>query len=126
MTHPNEDLLRRAYQLRERAEVEPLRQWLDDEVVWHGAGGDLRGPEQVLTMLARADEIVGRTQSHEVHALLANDEYGIVFNTVRAERADRNVRYEDRHVHVYRFRHGRIVEFWGFLADPQAAAEFWA
>jgi ketosteroid isomerase-like protein len=126
MSHPNEDLLRRAYQLRNQAAVEPLREWLHHEVVWHTEGADLRGPEAVLTMLAHADEIVGRTQSHDVHALLADDEYGMVFNTVRAARFDRNVRYEDRHVHVYRFSDGRIVEYWGFLGDPQAAEEFWA
>jgi hypothetical protein len=34
------------------------------------------GPEQVLAMLGGADEVVGRTQSHDVHAVLAADNYG--------------------------------------------------
>jgi hypothetical protein len=48
MGHPNEDLLRRAYGLRDQAEVAPLLQRLHDDVVWHTDGGDLRGPDQVL------------------------------------------------------------------------------
>jgi ketosteroid isomerase-like protein len=124
--HPNEDLLRRAYGLRDQAEVAPLRQWLHDEVVWHTDGDDLHGPDQVLAMLTGADEVVGRTQSHHVHAVLADDNYGMVFNTVRATRTDRDLQYEDRQVHVYRFSDGRIIEYWGFLGDPRAAEDFWA
>jgi ketosteroid isomerase-like protein len=60
----------------------------------------------------------------EVHALFANDEYGMVLVTVRAERQGR--RFEDRQVHVYRFRGGRIAEFWLFPGDRQANEEFWA
>jgi hypothetical protein len=47
-------------------------------------------------------------------------------NTVRATRDDVGRSYEDLHVHVYRFRHGRIIEFWGMAHDPQANASFWA
>jgi ketosteroid isomerase-like protein len=45
---------------------------------------------------------------------------------VRATRADVGRSYEDLHVHAYRFQDGRIIEFWGFLHDPEAAGEFWA
>ena len=48
------------------------------------------------------DEIASGTISREVHALFANDEYGMVLVTVRAER--QGPRFEDRQVHVYRFR----------------------
>jgi ketosteroid isomerase-like protein len=126
MTHGTAEVLRRAYAVRERAEVDPLRQWLHDEVVWHAESGDLHGPQAVVAMLAEADRIVGRTQSHEIHTILADDYYGVVLNTVRATRADVDRSYEDLHVHVYRFSNGRIIEFWGFRHDPQAAAEFWA
>jgi ketosteroid isomerase-like protein len=126
MGHPNADVLRRAYAVRDRAEVDPLRQWLHDDVVWHTESGDLKGPESVMAMLAEADRILGRPQSHEIHTILADDDYGMVLNTVRASRADVGSTYEDLHCHVYRFRGGRIVEAWAFLREPQAAAEFWA
>jgi limonene-1,2-epoxide hydrolase len=125
MGHPNEDLLRRAYGLRDRAEVDPLRSWLHDDVVWHSEDRDLHGPAQVMAMLAEADEMAGRSQSHDVHAILADDDYGMVFNTVRAERIDGDLYYEDRHVDVYRFSNGRIIEYWGFFGDSQAAEDFW-
>jgi uncharacterized protein len=126
MSHPNADILRRAYAVRDRAEVEPVRQWLHEDVVWHLESGDLRGPQAVLAILAEADRTVGRTQSHEIHAILADDDYGIVLNTVRATRDEVGRSYEDLHVHVYRFRDGRIIEFWGMAHDPQTKASFWA
>ncbi|HSK56131.1 MAG TPA: nuclear transport factor 2 family protein [Jiangellales bacterium] len=126
MAHPHADVLRGAYAARDRAEVAPLRLWLHGDVVWHAKSGDLHGPQSVMAMLAEADRIVGRTQSHEIHTILADDDYGVVLTTVRATRADVGRSYEDLHVHAYRFRDGRIIEFWGFLHDPQAAAEFWA
>lgn len=126
MGQPNAEVLRRAYAVRDRAEVHPLRQWLHDDVVWHAESGDLHGPQEVMAMLAEADRLVGGSQSHEIHTVFADDDYGVVLNTVRAARADAGRSYEDLHVHVYRFSNGRIVEFWGFLHDPQAATEFWA
>lgn len=126
MEHPNAAVLRAAYAVRESAEVEPLRHWLHDDVVWHTQSGDLHGPAPVIAMLADADRAVGETQSHQIHAILADDDYGIVLNTVRATRDDVGRHYEDLHVHVYRFTDGRIIEVWGFLRDPQAATAFWA
>lgn len=124
MAHPNEELLRGAYGLRDRQEVSSLRETFHDDVVWHAQAGDLRGPDEVLEMLAGADEIAGGTTRREVHALFADDHYGIVLATVRAERPGR--RYEDRHVHVYRFREGRVAEFWEYLQDPQGHEKFWS
>lgn len=124
MVHPNEELLRAAYGLRDRAEVDPVGQWIHDDVVWHAEGGDLQGPEQVLAMLAESDNVAGGTIAREIHALFADDEYGMVLTTVRATRGD--LKYEDRQVHVYRFQDGRVIEYWGFLGDPQAAMEFWS
>ena len=124
MSHPNEDLLRRAYGMRNQGEVSGARELLRDDVVWHTLSGDVHGVERVLAMLAQSDEIASGTISREVHALFANDEYGMVLVTVRAERQGR--RFEDRQVHVYRFRGGRIAEFWLFPGDRQANEEFWA
>jgi ketosteroid isomerase-like protein len=126
MGHPNADVLRRAYAVRDRADVDPLLQWLHRDVVWHLDSGDLHGPQAVMAMLAEADRVVDRTQAHEIHTILADDDYGIVVNTVRATRDDAGRSYEDLHVHVYRFRDGRIIEFWGMAHDPQAATSFWA
>jgi uncharacterized protein len=124
MSHPNQDLLRGAYGMRNQGEVSGARDLLRDDVVWHTLSGDVHGVERVLAMLAQSDEIAGGTISREVHALFANDDYGMVLVTVRAERQGR--RFEDRQVHVYRFQDGRIAEFWLFPGDRQANEEFWA
>jgi ketosteroid isomerase-like protein len=75
-------------------------------------------------MLAGSDEMAAGSISREVHALFANDEYGMVLVTVRAERQDR--RFEDRQVHVYRFGDGKIAEFRLFPGDRRANEEFWS
>jgi uncharacterized protein len=124
MGHPNVELLRYAYGLRNRAEVASIGEMLDEEIVWHSLAGDLRGSSQVLSMLAGADETAGRTTAREIHALFADDEWGIVLVTVRAERPGR--RYEDRQVHCYRFRDGHVVEFWEYVTDQQAHRQFWS
>ncbi len=122
--HPTEDLLRQAYGLRNEGQVESLREMIHAEVVWHARGGDLLGPDEVLGMLEDSDEVAGGTTSREVHALFANDEYGMVLVTIRAQRGDN--RFEDRQVHVFRFEDGRVIEFWEYLGDPKAHDEFWS
>lgn len=124
MTHPNEELLRDAYGLRDRQEVGSVREAFHEDVVWHALSGDLHGRDQVLSMLAESDRTAGGTTTREVHAVFADDDHGMVLVTVRAERLRR--RYDDRQVHVYRFREGRIIEFWEFLGDPAAHKEFWS
>jgi hypothetical protein len=124
MSHPNEDLIRAAYGMRNQGEVSGTRDLFRDDVVWHTLSGDLHGVDQVLAMLAGSDEMAAGSISREVHALFANDEYGMVLVTVRAERQDR--RFEDRQVHVYRFGDGKIAEFRLFPGDRRATEEFWS
>jgi ketosteroid isomerase-like protein len=124
MSHPNEDLLRGAYGLRNQQEVTSFRDLMHEDIVFHLTGRDLHGPDEVLSMLASSDDIAGGTTRREVQALFADDDHGMVLVTIRAERPGR--RYEQRHVHVYRFRDGRIIEFWEFLSDPEAHREFWS
>jgi uncharacterized protein len=124
MDHPNADHLRLAYGLRDDQEVVAVGAWLHDSVTWHAPGGDLHGPGQVLSMLGQSDDVARGTTRREVHALFADDTYGIVLTTIRAERPGRT--FEDRQVHVYRFRDGKVIEFWEYLGDPHANEEFWS
>jgi ketosteroid isomerase-like protein len=124
MVHLNEGLLRGAYGLRDEQEVASFRDLLHEDIVFHMTGGDLHGPDEVLSMLASSDDIAGGTTQREVHALFADDDFGMVLVTIRAERPGR--RYEQRQVHVYRFVDGRIIEFWEYLQDPRQHEDFWS
>jgi ketosteroid isomerase-like protein len=124
MNHPNEDLLRIAYGMRNQGEVSGTRDLFLDDVLWHTLSGDVHGVDQVLAMLAASDEMAAGSISREVHALFANDDYGMVLVTVRAVRHGRP--FADRQVHVYRFRDGKIAEFWLFPGDRRAYEEFWS
>jgi ketosteroid isomerase-like protein len=122
--HPNEELLHAAYGMRDEGEVASVRDLFGEHVVWHTRRGDLHGPDEVAAMLGASDHIAEGSTAREVHAVLADDEYGMVFVTVRAQR--RGQRFEDRQVHVYRFAAGRIAEFWEFVSDQRAIEEFWS
>jgi ketosteroid isomerase-like protein len=124
MSHRNAELLQYAYGIRNQAEVASIAGMLHDDIVWHAVSGDLRGPDAVLTMLAGADQTAAGTTKREIHALFADDEYGMVLTTVRAARFGR--RYEDRQVHCYRFRDGQVIEFWEYVTDRAAHQEFWS
>lgn len=110
--------------MRNEGEIASVRDIFDDDVVWHALSGDLHGPDEVLSMLTASDKIAGGTTSREVHALFADEEYGVVIATIQAERPGR--RFEDRLVHVYRFRDGRIIEFWEYMGDRRTYEEFWS
>jgi uncharacterized protein len=123
-SHPNERLLRAAYGLRNEGEVASFGDFLHADIVWHASGGDLHGRDEVLAMLGRSDEIAGGTTSRDVHALFADDDYGMVMTTIHAERDGRA--WQDRQVHVFRFVDGRVAEFWEFIGDRRAYDDFWS
>jgi ketosteroid isomerase-like protein len=64
MTHPNEELVRRAFDTFASGDVETLRGLMDQDSVWHAPGrnplaGDHRGVEAILGYFAKTMELTG-------------------------------------------------------------------
>jgi ketosteroid isomerase-like protein len=81
--------------------------------------GDHRGRAAILEAMRYFDGI-----QLEILDVVANDSHGFVILQARGERKGR--RYETQEFDVFRFRAGKIAEFWSFSADQKATDAYWA
>ena len=66
MAHPNEDLVRRAFDAFATGDVDTLRELTDQDGVWHTPGRNLvsgyyRGQDEILGFFAKLAELTGGT-----------------------------------------------------------------
>ena len=123
MAHPNEELLRRAYEAFGKGDIDTVLGAFDDNIVWHVPGrnpiaGDYKGKAEVTAFFGKIFELSGGTFKLEVHDVLANDEHAVALVHLRADRAGRT--YDANETHVTHIRDGRITEFWAVSTDQQA------
>jgi ketosteroid isomerase-like protein len=91
MGHPNEELVRSAFDAFAEGDTDTLRELMDQDVVWHVPGrnqlsGDHRGVDAILGFLARTMELTGGTFRAELHDVVANDEHAVALYVSRGER----------------------------------------
>jgi ketosteroid isomerase-like protein len=129
MAHPNEDLLRRAFDAFAKGDMDTLRELTDQDAVWHTPGcnqlsGDYRGADEILGFFAKTMELSGGTFRAELHDVVANDDHAVAIYVARAERDGRT--YENRNVLVIHVRNGKFAETWLLSDDHYAADEFFS
>ena len=127
MTHPNEELVRRAFDAFANGDVDTVRGLMDDDSVWHAPGrnrlaGDHRGVEAILGYFARTMELTGGTFRSELHDVVANDEHVVSLFVGRGQREGKSL--EARNVLVSHVRNGKLAETWLYPGDQYAADEF--
>ena len=127
MAHPNEDLLRSAFDAFAKGDMDTLRELTDQDAVWHVPGrsqlaGDYRGVDAILGFLARTMELTGGTFRAELHDVVANDEHAVALYVTRAEREGRTL--ETKNVLVNHMRDGKFTETWALSDDQYAGDEF--
>ena len=94
MAHPNEELVRSAFEAFANGDTDTLRQLIDQDAVWHTPGrnqlsGDHRGVDAILGFFAKTMELSGGTFRIDVHDIVANDNHAVALFDARAEREDR-------------------------------------
>ena len=129
MAHPNEELVRRAFDAFAKGDVDTMRELTDQDAVWHTPGrgplaGDYRGIDEILGFFARIAELTGGTFRAELHDVVANDEHAVGLYVSRAEREGRTL--ETKNVIVSHIRNGKSVETWTFSDDQYGADEFFS
>jgi uncharacterized protein len=129
MEHPDAQLIRKFYDARAGNDIEVVRSFLPDDVVWHEPGqseftGELRGKDAVLRMIEKAREITGGTFKLNLHDVLANDEHVVALINWTAKRGEKTI--EGREAAVYHVRDGKIAEAWFLTDDSRSVNEFWA
>lgn len=129
MPHPNEDLVRRAYEAFAQGDMETVRSAFADNIRWHVQGesplsGVYIGHVEVLGLFRTLAERSGGTFSLEVHDVLANDEHAVVLVRERATREGRTL--VSTQAHVLHLSNGKVTEFWGLPTDVAAVDAFWS
>jgi ketosteroid isomerase-like protein len=128
MTHPNAELLRRAYDAFAQGDIPTVLETFADDITWHIPGrsplsGDYTGPDEVVGFFSKSMELSGGTLRVQAEEFLAQDDRVVVLSTVSAER--KGHAWSAPEVHVWRVVDGKAVEFREFQADQQTEDEFW-
>jgi uncharacterized protein len=89
--HPNEHLVRQAYEAQARGDVETYIGLLSDDFVLHLSGhsriaGDYRGKDEIWLHLREIAELSSGTFQTEVHDVLADDEHVVGLVMARSRR----------------------------------------
>lgn len=112
-----------------RGDEESICSCLARDIVWHEPDlasehtGELAGPDAVLAMSSRAQEITGGTFLLRPRQIVANGEHAVALVDWSALRGEE--RLAGKEVAVYRIREGRSVEASFHQDDPQTDREFW-
>ena len=128
MVHPNEELLRNAYDAQGRGDIEAYLALLSDDFVLHMPGrsriaGDYPGKDEVRRHFREVAELSGGTFRTELHDVLATDDHAVGLVGARAEREGRVVQLP--RVHVWHVRDGRLAELWVHPADQYEFDAYW-
>ena len=128
MTHPNRDLIKRAYDAFGRGDIPTVLSILDNKIRWHVPGqnplsGDYIGHEQVLGFFQKSMELSGGTLRIELNDIVASDTTVFVLCTVSATRSGQHGEFLE--VHVWRIVDGRAIEFREFQGDEATENDFW-
>lgn len=127
--HPNLERAQAGYEAFANGDMETLNDIIDDDIVWHAGGnniltGDYEGKEAVFGFFGRLAQETGGSFSNDIHDMLANDDHGVALVQQKATR--NGVSLDQRAVHVFHMRDGRLTEFWAFPEDQAALDEFWS
>lgn len=128
MTHPNEDLARRAYEAFADRDMATLDKLIADDVEYHVSGhsalsGVYDGKQATFEFFGRVGELSGGSFSVDIHDIVANDDHTVALVTARGERDGR--RLDENLVQVMHLEDGQLVALWSFSWDQQASAAFW-
>jgi ketosteroid isomerase-like protein len=129
MVHPNETLIRNAFNAFMRGDVEAARSVFDPNVIWRVSGrgalsGEFRGFEEVVRWGGQLFERSGGTIREELHEVVANDSVAFQWVTYTATRGNTSI--EDESVNVFRIQKGKVVECQVYFAKTEEFDRFWS
>jgi ketosteroid isomerase-like protein len=123
MAHPNEDVVRKAYEAFEKGDVDTLKGLVSPDVTWHEAGNPvpIQGRDAVMQRAAAA---TGLENDIDVHDILASDEHVVSLLRARLRKPNGDeVSYPV--VEVAHIQDGMLTERWSFMdACPDDVTAF--
>lgn len=128
MAHPHHDLLTGLDEAFNAGDFDAVLSFLADDFTIHIAGrskmaGDHTGKEMFAGLIGQYIEALGPDPEMETHAILADDEHGIMLQRVRATKQGHSA--DIRTVNIFHFDDGKISEMWSWDEDPYLADAFY-
>ncbi len=125
--HPNAQLWRRAQEAFSRRDMDSLRTFWADDIVYHVPGaspiaGDHKGLDAVLALFAKIVEMDIRIV--DVHDVLASDDHVVALVRGTASREGRQLSMNQ--ANIYNASDGKITEAWLLPTDQLAFDEFFS
>jgi ketosteroid isomerase-like protein len=126
----NAEVMRRAYEAFNAADIETLNELFDESVVWHLPGRssmakDYQGRDATLAYFGQIGQETGGTFRAELQRLLGDDDDRVV--GIQRSTGDRNGKHLDvGNCIVFQLRDGRIVDGREHFEDLYAWDEFWS
>jgi uncharacterized protein len=130
VAHPNEDLIRKAYDAFGSGDRDTIEELFADNIAFHVSGrnllsGDYVGRDQVFGVFDRLAEITETSFRTELHDILATDEHAVALQRWTAQREGK-ASLKDANVSVFHVRGGKITEVWHHAGDQYAQDEFFS
>jgi len=124
MAHPNEETLRRSVEAQDRGDIPAMMDMFADDVVIHIGGkskfaGDYKGKDELVQTYGTFLGALGEITKMETHDVLANDNHGIMLQTIGATRGGKSVTING--FAVMHFSGGKVSEAWFLDEDPYTA-----
>lgn len=127
--HHNAKLVRRGYDAFAAGDLASLEELTDENVVWHepgrsSLGGDYKGRDGVLELLAKFGELSDGTFEFELVDVLATGDRAVALHGLTARRDGRVL--DMASAVEFEIHGGRITEVTVYHDDTYAFDEFWA
>lgn len=127
--HPNVRLVRRGFESFAKGDLEALREFMSDDVVWHEPGrsplgGDYKGPAGVLELLGKLQERSGGSFAVDVVEVFGSPERAVVIQEETARRGGRVL--DMASVVEFEIHRGKISEVTVYHEDTYHFDEFWS
>ena len=124
----NGDLTAKGYAAFARGDMAFLGQVFSPDIIWHAQrlgqlSGDHVGFPAVMQFFGRSMELTGGTFQVGPTEILANDQGAAA--VVRSQGNRDGSTLDDRQIHHFRIRDGRVTEVWQYVGDPEAVNAFW-
>ena len=128
--HPNVARTREYLDTFAAGDLEGLRPFFSDDVVWHVAGnhalsGDYFGKDELIAYFHEARDLSGGTLTLQPSSIMANDEHIVVMLRVSGERNGKTLDIEMAEAFTVR-PDGTWSEFWAMPDDQDSVDEFWS
>jgi ketosteroid isomerase-like protein len=130
MAHPNEEMIRRAWDVFAKGDMTTLRnEYFTPDAKLHMPGrgavaGDYEGIDNALGFFGRLFQLTNGTYRSVLHDVVANDAHIVALHYATGEREGKTLNMPEALVcHV---RDGKVAELWIHPWDLHAVEEFFA